>query len=179
VVTGVDPALRARVTDVIAFNSVDVLAYFERRSPCDAADMVAETMMAAWRRSSSMPEAAVEARMWLFGIARNVLANAERTERRRWRLADRLRLMTLPSEVSAASDEGADVRDAVARLEPGPAELIRLVHWDGFSIAESAQIIGIPASTARTQYQRAKEQLRRTLSDLDPTELSGTGHGTH
>ena len=28
------------------------------------------------------------------------------------------------------------------------AELVRLVHWDGFTITDAAQVMGIPASTA-------------------------------
>ena len=100
--------------------------------------------------------------MWLFTIARNVLGNADRTERRRWRLANRLRVMLEPADAPGA-DAGSEVRDAVARLDPDLAELIRLVHWDGFTIAQAASFLGIPASTARTRHQRAKEELRATL----------------
>jgi len=44
------------------------------------------------------------------------------------------------------------------------------VHWDGFSIAESAKILGLTASTARSRYQRAKAELRSTLT---PTVANG------
>lgn len=160
----------SRATDAIASNAVDLLAYFERRAPKDdAADLLAETMMTAWRRFQDLPRDETEARMWLFGIARNTLANAERTERRRWRLANRLRLLLEPAETGSAED-GSDVRDAVARLDPELGELVRLVHWDGFSIAESAKILGLTASTARSRYQRAKAELRSTLT---PTVANG------
>lgn len=65
---------------------------------------------------------------------------------------------------AASADAGADVRDAIARLEPDLAELVRLVHWDGFSLADAAELLGIPASTARGRYQRAKSELRAALS---------------
>lgn len=67
-----------------------------------------------------------------------------------------------------ASDAGADVRDAVARLDPELAELIRLVHWDRLTLAEAAHVTGIPASTARSRYQKAKEDLRTQLSVTNP-----------
>lgn len=68
--------------------------------------------------------------MWLFGIARNLILNAERTDQRRLRLVDRLK--ALPDGSAApASDDGADVRDAVQRLGPDTAELVRLIHWEG------------------------------------------------
>jgi RNA polymerase sigma-70 factor (ECF subfamily) len=38
------------------------------------------------------------------------------------------------------------------------------VHWDGFSVAEAAALLGIPASTARGRHQRAKDDLRAALS---------------
>jgi RNA polymerase sigma-70 factor (ECF subfamily) len=104
--------------------------------------------------------------MWLFGIARNVLSNSTRTENRRADLSGRLRgvLVTAPTEGRPA-DEGVDVRDAIARLAPEQAELVRLIHWDGFSITEAGQLLGVPASTARTRYQRAREDLRSTLAE--------------
>ncbi|MGU7670337.1 RNA polymerase sigma factor, partial [Escherichia coli] len=95
-----------------------------------------------------------------------VLANADRSARRRWRLANRLRLLIHPAD-AAPADHGAEVRDAVARLDPELAELVRLVHWDGFSLAEAAELMSITASTARGRYARAKDELRRAL---DPAE---------
>jgi RNA polymerase sigma-70 factor (ECF subfamily) len=153
-----------RITDAIAANSVDLLAYFERRvtEPAEAADLLAETMMSAWRRADAMPAEPEQARMWLFVVARNTLANADRSERRRWRLANKLRLLLQPRDAPSA-DEGWEVRDAVDRLAPELRELIRLIHWDGFTAAEAADVLGISASTARGRYARAKEQLRAQL----------------
>jgi len=157
-----------RVTEELAANAPDLLAYFERRvAHDDAADLLAEVMLTVWRRADQLPADPVRARMWLFVTARNVLANAERGERRRWRLANRLRMMLLGSSAApAASDPGeaAEVRDAIARLSPDLAELIRLVHWDGLTLAEAAEIMEIPASTARGRYQRAKQELREALA---------------
>lgn len=169
VVTRASDDVAAYLTDVVSFNAVDILAYFERRAGTnDAADLVAETMLTAWRKAADVPRDTTEARMWLFGVARNVLANAGRAERRRWRLADRLRLMLHPESTAPPSDAGADVRDAVARLDPDLAELIMLVHWDRLTVTEAAQVVGIPASTARGRYQKAKEALRAQLSVANP-----------
>ena len=73
------------------------------------------------------PEGAETARMWLFGIIRNVLNNSERGQRRRYRLASKLKSMLRADDSSHAADEGAEVRDAVRRLEPELGELVRLV----------------------------------------------------
>lgn len=157
---------RARGVDNISLNAADLLAYFEYRSRgTEAADLLSETMVTAWRRIDAMPEDSTQARMWLFGIARNVLANAERSAQRRWNLADKLRAHII-TEPMADGDHrtNVEVRDAVDRLPSELQELIGLIHWDGFSITEAAEIVGIPASTARTRYQAARQQLVRALS---------------
>ncbi|CAN5135031.1 RNA polymerase sigma factor [soil metagenome] len=143
----------------------DLLRYLERRlGREDAADALAEVMVAAWRRSDSMPADPEQSRMWMFGIARNVLANSARGERRRSRLADRLRAVLVAAPIAGApSDTGIEVRDAIARLPADQAELVRLVHWEGFTLAAAGEIMGIPASTARTRYQKARNDLRVAL----------------
>lgn len=153
----------APLAAALTVSASDLLRYFERRVGVqDAPDLLGELMVVAWRRIADVPAEPEQARMWLYGIAKNLVSNAERGERRKWRLADKLR-STVDRHTAPAADEGADVRDAVARLGGDAAELVRLVHWDGFTIAEAAELLGIPASTARSRYQRAKESLREAL----------------
>src|SRR5215218_9123212 len=68
-----------------------VLGFVLRRTANreDAEDVVAETFLTAWRRLDQIP-AGVGARLWLYGVARNALANHHRGERRRGRLRGRL-----------------------------------------------------------------------------------------
>lgn len=139
-----------------------LLGYFRRRVDAeDAADQLAETMVTAWRRYSDLPADPEQARMWLFGIARNVLLNAQRGERRRWSLADKARAALAQS--APASDQGIEVRDAIDRLPAELGELVRLVHWEGLTIGQAAGVMEISASTARSRYQRAKSELRVAL----------------
>lgn len=157
---------RKRLTAALRESSDDLLRYFLRRIEReDAADALADVMTIAWTRVDAMPTASDEARMWLFGVARNVLLHAQRSNVRRSQLADRLR-MTLSLRSTPAADNGAEIRDAIDRLDDDLAELIRLVHWDGFPIVDAAKLLGIPSSTARGRYQRAKEALRETLAPI-------------
>ena len=152
------------VTRALAASSADLLAYLQRRVGADdAPDLLGETMVVAWRRVSDLPDDPERARMWLFGIARTTLLNHARGERRRWALADRIRTDTTTDAAAPAADEGADVRDAIARLDPDAAELVRLVHWERLTLVEAATVLGIPDSTARGRYARAKEELRAAL----------------
>lgn len=155
-----------RLTRALEPSVSALLAYLERRvGPDEAPDLLGETLVVAWRRVRDLPEDDERARMWLFGIARGTLQNHARGQRRRWALADRIRLHVRESASAPPADEGAEVRDAIDRLEPDLAELVRLVHWDRMSLTDAADLIGIPASTARGQYQRAKEQLRLALQE--------------
>ncbi|MFJ2552485.1 RNA polymerase sigma factor [Microbacterium sp. NPDC087591] len=155
----------ARLTRALERSAGDILAYLERRVGVDdAPDLLGETMVVAWRRVGELPDESERARMWLFGIARGTLLNHARGARRRWALADRIRLQVRGDLSAPAADAGAEVRDAIARLAPDEAEIVRLVHWDGFSLADAAELLGVPASTARGRYQRAKSELRVALS---------------
>lgn len=165
--------------DCISACSPDLLAYFERRTgSADAADLLSETMLTAWRRIDDLPQDDIEARMWLFGVARRVLANAERASVRRWKLAERLRghLSSHPQTYDDA--EAIDVRDAVRRLPDDLRDLVGLVHWEGFTLEEAARIVGIPASTARGRYQNARRRLAEMLSPAVSGSRAPISEGT-
>ena len=153
----------------------DLLAYFERRvvPRQDAADLLGELMVQAWRNASLAPLDEEQRRMWLYGVARNVLANHTRSIRRRSVLIERIR-----GHLAAAGDcpdeaEGSAIRDLVARLPESQRELVALVHWEGLTIAQAAEVLGLNASTARSRYSAAREALRAAI---DHTEVpSPTG----
>ena len=155
----------ARFTAALGECSPALLAYLRRRvGPEDAPDLLGETMVIAWRRVDDLPDDSEQTRMWLFGIARATLMNHARGERRRWALADRLRGSSETMQNAPAADEGAEIHDAIARLGEDLAELVRLVHWEGMTIAQAAGLLGVSDSTARSRYARAKEQLRAALN---------------
>ncbi|WP_062079232.1 RNA polymerase sigma factor [Demequina globuliformis] len=148
-------------------NSADLLAYLERRLGVhDAPDVLSEVMTVAWRRAADLPADPEQARMWLFGIAKGALANARRGEVRRANLADRLRAISFErANVSAPADTGLTTRECIDALPAQLAEVIRLVHWEGFSLAEIAQLEQVSPSTVRSRYARAKELLREMLDE--------------
>jgi DNA-directed RNA polymerase specialized sigma24 family protein len=81
-----------RFEAVYADNHAAILGYVLRRTqnPDDAADVIADTFLTAWRRLEEMPSGP-DVRLWLYGVTRRVLANHYRGERRRSALSDRLR----------------------------------------------------------------------------------------
>jgi RNA polymerase sigma factor (sigma-70 family) len=154
-----------RLHSALATNSADLLAYLERRVGVreDAADLLGETMLVAWRRVEKLPEERERARMWLFVIARTTLLNYRRGRRRHLAVTDALRAKLAMGDDSSATEGGIDVRRAIDALPAELAEIVRLVHWDGFALAEAAELLGIPAPTARGRYARARAQLSSAL----------------
>ncbi len=159
---------RAGVRAALRDASADLLGYFERRvAPReDAADLLGEVMLTAWRRVDQLPEGAERRRMWLFTIAANVLANHRRSARRRSALTDRLRGLVATARPLQDQGEAHAVRDAVLRLPVGQRDLVMLVHWEGLSVAEAAEILGVNASTARGRYAAAKSELHHALAGV-------------
>jgi RNA polymerase sigma-70 factor, ECF subfamily len=149
------------VADLLEATAPDLLRYFERRHRADAADLLGETMLVTWRRAKDVPSDPVEARMWLFGVARTVLLGHARDTARRSRLADKLR--ALPEQSPMDTGDAIDVRAAISALPGDQVELVRLVHWEGFSVADAASVMGINASTARGMHQRAKAAIGASL----------------
>jgi RNA polymerase sigma-70 factor (ECF subfamily) len=159
---------RSHIESVLSEAAPALLGYFVRRVEVaeDAADLVNETLIAAWNASARAPTDGEAARMWVFGVARNILLHHDRTQRRRDALTSRLALAIGVARVPD-HDEALDVRSAVAALPDDLAELVRLVHWDGFTIEEAATLLEIPASTARGRHARAKQLLRERLESAD------------
>ena len=69
----------------------DLLRFVQRRTePASAEDVVAEAFLVVWKRYSEAPANDSDSRAWVFGIARNLLLNAQRGEQRRQSLGVRL-----------------------------------------------------------------------------------------
>jgi RNA polymerase sigma-70 factor (ECF subfamily) len=160
---------------VVADNADDLLRYLRRRvtQPEDAADLLGRVLLALWERGARIPTSETEARMWCFGIARNVLREHHRHAAKRLALADDLRenlrgsaLLDNAADITADERMRAEtVRRAVAALDSRSRELIMLVHWDDFTLADAARHLSINESTARTRYGRALRRLEKRLTE--------------
>nr|WP_269328533.1 sigma-70 family RNA polymerase sigma factor [Kineosporia babensis] len=146
-----------------ADNFIAILNYARRRvrQSDDAPDLVAETFLVAWRRRSEVPPGD-HGRLWLYGVARLVLANHARGEQRRRRLGQRLRLehREYPVTVDAGN---VDVRDALARLAPNDREVLELTVWEQLTPTEIAVALGLSPEVVRTRLRRARTRLRSQL----------------
>jgi RNA polymerase sigma-70 factor, ECF subfamily len=146
-------------------NQDDILAYLLRRvdNREDAADLFGDAYLTAWRKRRQMPADAEGARRWLFVIARNTLLNHYSSTRRRRAFTAALREELRAADADDPTEQSLEVREAIASLAPEQAELVRLIHWEGFGVGDAGAILGLGASTARSRYAAARALLQKML----------------
>ncbi len=174
--TSVPQTQRQLLEETVQREAPALLAYLIRRvqEPADAADLLGDVLVVAWRRIDAMPPEPGPARMWMFGIARKVLAGGHRSIRRRQALTDRLRheLSTAGTTADLAggptngpADPRTDILiSAMDQLPPADREIISLIHWDSFTLTEAAQHLQLRPTTTRSRYHRARARLKRLLA---------------
>ena len=152
-------------------------AYYELGDHHEAEDVTERTFLAALanldrfeeRARPQDGEGASTFRVWLFRIARNVVANQRRTQRRRPQapieaaadVADGVDV-----EAGAATrDEAADAWRAVARLPADRRRAIVLRFVEEMSTAEIAGILGKSEGAVRVLIHRALRTVARDLGE--------------
>jgi RNA polymerase sigma-70 factor (ECF subfamily) len=162
-----DIARRERFAQTFEEHFRAVSAYALRRTtPAEAEDVVAETFLVAWRRLDEIPE---EAKPWLLGVARRVLANQRRAAGRRHALKERV------AGVPASEQEPSrrpTVLHALACLSDTDREVLLLVAWDGLSVREAATTLRCTRTAMKVRLHRARRRFRTELHRL---ERGGTG----
>ena len=168
---GTIPSSDARFSKLYEEHYADIRSYCLRRLPVEAAnDAAAEIFIVSWRKLDKVPEGAA-ARLWLFGVARNLVAHQHRSRSQVKRLRSKLE-QTADRHVNVAPAETVVVRrsqdqavlDALNRMKPDDRELIRLKMWEELSHAEIGEVFGISAHAADMRLQRAGKKLARMLS---------------
>jgi RNA polymerase sigma factor (sigma-70 family) len=157
---------RRRFEAIYTVNCGPILGYALRRTGNgdDAADVVAETFLTAWRRLDDVPSGD-EARLWLYGVARRVLANHHRGERRKTELADRLKAdLAVTYRPPEYAGPLADIAAALASLAGNDRELLALVAWEGLDHAEIASVLQCSRNAVRIRLHRARSRFAAALS---------------
>ena len=158
-------ARRRRFEEVYAANCGPILGYVLRRTdnPDDAADVIAETFLTAWRRLDAVPPGD-QARLWLYGVARRVLANHHRGERRRIAANDRLRAqLAARYQPPEYTGELAGIAAAFRSLPEPDRELLALVGWEGLDHGQVAAVLGCSRNAVRIRLHRARRRLAEAL----------------
>lgn len=158
-----------------------IVAYFLRRTDvATARDAAAETFLVAWRRIEEIPSDA--ARPWLYGVARNVLANVRRSKRRSDALDARLRSADPPQSLSPETVivrrvEDNEILEAVGRLRPEDRDVLLLAIWEELPYRDIATALGTSPNAIAQRMRRITKRLGHDLERADrPSAESVTSH---
>lgn len=148
---------------------VHTLAFHMLGNRADADEATQEAFLAAWRSLGSFR---FDARFgtWLYRLAVNVCLERLRREGRRRALgnghgADLLR--GAAAVRSEAEGPQADVRAALAGLDPAYRACVVLRDLEGLSYQEIAEALGVPVGTVRSRIARGRDALRAALREWE------------
>jgi RNA polymerase sigma-70 factor, ECF subfamily len=143
-----------RFEQIYAEHREAVRAYVRRRAPeAVVDDVVSEIFVVCLRKLDRVPP---EPLPWLYAVARKMLAN-ERRKRARVSPSE-IRLVVEPEPVG----DGV-LAAAFNRLAEKDREVLRLIAWDGLSLADAATVLGCSGVACRVRYHRAKSRLASRL----------------
>jgi RNA polymerase sigma-70 factor (ECF subfamily) len=161
---------RARFEALYGANRDPVAAFVYRRVPAASADdVVADVFLTAWRRLNEAPD---DDLAWLLRIARDVLSNRRRSERRRVSLRERVFAQAVVDERARrdSADDEPPVIKALSCLAERDQELLLLVAWDGLERAQAAAVLGISPGAFAVRLHRARRRLERALATVEQKE---------
>lgn len=174
-------------TDPAAFEAfyrehVEAVQRFVARRVADrelAADLTAEVFLAAIESADRYRPRRGRPAAWLYGIARNAVADAYRRngrERRATvaivgrRLLDDDDAARMDERIDAAA-RARELHAAIERLSERERAVLELVALDDLSIIEAASVLGIRPVTARVRLHRARRALRARLEPPPDDEI--------
>ena len=144
-----------RFEQIYAEHREAVRAYVRRRAPeAVVDDVVSETFLVCLRKVDSVP---AESLPWLYAVARKTLANERR---KRARVAHGYQA---PAG-ERAPDGDSELAEAFNALSDRDREILRLVAWEGLSLADAATVLGCSAVACRVRFHRAKSRLASRLA---------------
>jgi RNA polymerase sigma-70 factor (ECF subfamily) len=148
-----------------------VLCYAMRRcDPETARDVAADTFLVAWRRRTAVPAGPGQEEPWLYGVARRVLANTQRSQRRAQRLAAKLgrdgQAAFAPDPASIFA-ENARLKHALASLTAKDQEALMLIGWEDLDLAGAALAMGCTRAAMAVRLHRARRRLEEALGGAE------------
>ena len=133
-----------------------------------AQDVVQETMLRAWRSLDEIDPRRGDPRSYLFTVARNIVVDRWRAERRRPRLVsdeDAIAGESVSDGLDARLD-GWLVQEALTRLSAPHRAVLDELYFRGSTVAETASALGIPPGTVKSRAYYAVRVLRAAFDEM-------------
>lgn len=166
----VGQSAEARFRDLYDKNYAAICGFALRRvSNAEAADVVAETFLVAWRRLEAIPVGSE--RLWLYAVARRVVANQRRGLNRRMKLAAALQFEFDATVVTdSAESDYPTIAGALKRLRESDRQVLSLAAWEGLGPEELGKVLGCSPGAAKVRLHRARRRFREELEALESSD---------
>jgi RNA polymerase sigma-70 factor, ECF subfamily len=152
---------RERFTALYESHYDEILRYAWRRvGPDQAEDVVNETFTIAWRRLDDVTSPGELP--WLYGVARNVIANRLRKDLRYRELAAASTVRVEPDHAETVSGQ-REALAVLADLSDRDRELVRLVAWEGLDARDAGLVLGCSRATVHVRLHRLRKRLEQVL----------------
>jgi RNA polymerase sigma-70 factor, ECF subfamily len=150
-----------------------LLAYALRLTGGDRAraeDVVQETLVRAWKNLDRLDDAVAPVRPWLFTVAQRVAIDAHRARKARPVEVGDGMLAVVPGldDLDATLDRVV-VTEALDSLSRDHRAVIVETYYRGRSVAEAAQVLGIPPGTVKSRCYYALRALKLALAERGVT----------
>jgi RNA polymerase sigma factor (sigma-70 family) len=149
-------------------------AYRLTRRADIAEDITQECFLVLVRAPERFDPARGTVQVYLFAIARNLAMKHYRTQHAREPLDDDA-IPVAVIDPRRTLDVASAVAAAVTGLPPLQKEALVLFEYEGATLEEIAQIVGVDVGTVKSRLHRARERLRRALA---PYRKVGNGNET-
>lgn len=175
-----DEGARGAHFEALVTEVVEPLRRFlvRRTDHATADDVLGDTLLVLWRRLDDVP--GDDPLPWAYAVARGCLANATRGRQRQERLVTRLAAQPAATEGASYRERHYltdDLRDAMTRLRPADAEVLRLWAWEGLGAGEIGRALDITPNAAGLRLHRARTALREELGKIGAVAGQEQGEG--
>src|SRR3954470_1776051 len=161
----------AAASELLAAHYERIFAYFRRLcgSDADAADLTQKTFCKVWKALESYKRRAAFS-TWVHGIAHYVYVDWRRLKDRFEAQSDEWWLTCVadapsPFENAAEREVAHQLYSLVEQLDDATRETVHLHYYQGMTIQETADALGIATSTVKYRVRSAMEFLKGRLTE--------------
>ncbi|MGN6475053.1 MAG: sigma-70 family RNA polymerase sigma factor [Mycobacteriales bacterium] len=169
----VDRADETALRELYDAHAGALLAYAIRLTGGDrgrAEDVVQETLLRAWRHRDALDESRGPLRPWLFTVAHHVAIDAFRARAARPAEVGDAVLEAIPTadDIDARLDRLL-IGDALTALSTEHRTVLVETYYRGRSVAEAAEVLGVPPGTVKSRTFYALRALKLALAERGVT----------
>ncbi|MEV4351945.1 sigma-70 family RNA polymerase sigma factor [Actinoplanes sp. NPDC049596] len=139
-------------------------------------DVVQETLIRAWRNPEALNNDKGSVRGYLFTVTRNLAIDRHRARRSRpSEVAETVSSIPTQRDHAGPVVDSIVVLGAMDTLSPEHRDVLRLLYFQGRSVDETAESLGVPPGTVKSRSYYALRRLREVIADRPVTVRGAAG----